>query len=287
MMKLINRTRIKIATIGMGCALAIIVITAQQVNTTVLNGNFTWSGIVNYIGTFFVTKDNIQTTSTDGITLNNSIASTASVTAQWPPRLKLCGSAWKSNATAVSETDCWIVESRPTTGTSATTDTLVFSRSLAGGAYVDVVTVAGSVLSMASGVGGLAANYISFNANRAVAQSLSDGTLNISNQAITIGSQIKADALPTVASGFGTSPAVTAGSTPLAGSINIGTGGTATSGIINFNGTAFPSAPFCLAGDQSSNIAVRASTTTTQLTLTVTVAWSASDIVSWHCISSK
>ena len=103
----------------------------------------------------------------------------------------------------------------------------------------------------------------------------------------TIGSLLKADALPTVASGFGGSPSITALSTPLAGSVNVGTGGVATSGVINFNGTAFPSAPFCIADSQTSNITTRVSTTATQLTLTTTTAWSANDILTWLCISSK
>ncbi len=103
----------------------------------------------------------------------------------------------------------------------------------------------------------------------------------------TIGSLFKADALPTVSSGFGGSPSITALSTPLAGSVNVGTGGVATSGVINFNGTAFPSAPFCIADSTTSNITTRVSTTTTQLTLTTTTAWSASDVLTWLCISSK
>lgn len=112
------------------------------------------------------------------------------------------------------------------------------------------------------------------------------GRVNITNTAGAIGSSIKVDALPTVASGFGTSPAITAGSTPFAGSVNVGTGGAATSGVINFNGTAFPSAPFCIANDSTTTLVQRASATTTQLTIT-SAAWTASDVVTWVCVSSK
>lgn len=122
---------------------------------------------------------------------------------------------------------------------------------------------------------------------RAAFISPADGVFTVTNNANTIGSNLKTDALPTVASGFGTSPAITAGSTPFAGSINVGTGGTATTGVINFNGTAFSSAPFCIADTQTSNTASRVTTSTTQLTLTTTVAWTASDIVSWICVSAK
>jgi hypothetical protein len=116
--------------------------------------------------------------------------------------------------------------------------------------------------------------------------STSDGIINFSNVAATIGSNIKVDALPTIASGFGTSPSITAGSTPFAGSVNVGTGAAA-AGVINFNGTAFPSAPFCVVLDDSTVLAVRATATTTQLTITPTATFTAGDVISWICVSSK
>lgn len=116
-------------------------------------------------------------------------------------------------------------------------------------------------------------------------QAPTDGNLILQNSALTIGSKIKVDALPTVASGFGTTPSVTAGSTPLAGSVNVGTGASS-SGVINFNGTAFPSAPFVVCMDDSTLLAVRCTATTTQLTITA-AAFTASDIISWIAISSK
>lgn len=111
-------------------------------------------------------------------------------------------------------------------------------------------------------------------------------TLNVTNIAGTIGSTVKVDALPTVASGFGTGPAIIAGSTPFAGSINVGTVTPGTGGVINFNGTAFPSAPFCICQDDTTILGIRCTTTTTQLTITA-AALTASDIVAWICISSK
>jgi hypothetical protein len=117
-------------------------------------------------------------------------------------------------------------------------------------------------------------------------RSSSDGVMSFENLGSTTGSKIKVDALPTVASGFGTSPAVTAGSTPFAGSINVGTGAPGTGGVINFNGTAFPSAPFVVCQDDSSLLVVRCTATTTQMTIAAT-ALTASDVVSWIAISSK
>lgn len=114
-----------------------------------------------------------------------------------------------------------------------------------------------------------------------------NGTLNVTNNANTIGSQLKVDALPTVASGFGTSPSITAGSTPLAGSVNVGTGGVAVSGIINWNGTAFPSAPFVTCLNTTTAAILRCVSSTTQLTITAPVAFVASDVIVWQAISSK
>lgn len=111
--------------------------------------------------------------------------------------------------------------------------------------------------------------------------------LVIQNNAATVGSVLNVGALPTIQSGFGTSPSITAGSTPLAGSVNVGTGGVATTGVINFNGTAFPSAPFVVCMNDTSIISVKASASTTQLTITSTTPFNANDIVSWICISSK
>lgn len=123
---------------------------------------------------------------------------------------------------------------------------------------------------------------------RGCAESPNDGSFILENNANTIGSRLKVDALPTIASGFGTTPSITAGSTPLAGSVNVGTGGAATSGVINFNGTAFPTAPFCVATPSLTNVPTRATTvTTTQVTLTTSTAWTASDVVGWICVSSR
>lgn len=115
-----------------------------------------------------------------------------------------------------------------------------------------------------------------------------NGNFRLQIESGAIGSVLKVDALPTVASGFGTSPAISAGSTALAGSINVGTGGVATTGVINFNGTAFPSAPFCTITPTLTNAVTRPTAlSTTQLTMTTTTAWTASDVVIWQCISAK
>jgi hypothetical protein len=138
-----------------------------------------------------------------------------------------------------------------------------------------------SLLQTASGAFGFAVGGLSYFGSGA------QGILTLQRVDGAAGSQLKVDALPTVASGFGGSPAVIAGSTPFAGAVNVGTGGVATSGVINFNGTAFPSAPFCLAGASTTLIVVSATATTTQLTLSSTTPWAANDIIKWICVSSK
>jgi hypothetical protein len=112
------------------------------------------------------------------------------------------------------------------------------------------------------------------------------GQYDIQNNSVSMGAMINVSALPTIASGFGTGPAVTAGSTPFAGSLNVGTVTPGTGGVVNFNGTAFPSAPFCMCQDDTTLLAIRCTTTTTQLTVIAT-ALTASDIVTWMCVSSK
>jgi hypothetical protein len=123
---------------------------------------------------------------------------------------------------------------------------------------------------------------------RGYLQAAANAMWNLQNEALGVGATLKFDALPTLSSGGGgTAPAaVTAGSTPLAGSVNVGTGVITSPIVINFNGTAFPSAPFVVCNDGQTAIAVRATATTTQLTLT-SAAFVASDVISWICISSK
>ena len=233
----------------------------------------------------------IATTSTDCVVIPNNTAATGGVTVQMSPRLRWRGTAWD---TAASQTVDFFAENLPATAATPT-GTWKLGYSLNGGAatYPMTVTSAGNLsalgtINSGSGTGSAILNgsLLGFTA-RLTMTSPSDGALVLENSALTIGSNFKVDALPTVSSGFGTTPGVTAGSTPLAGSVNVGTGGVATSGVINFNGTAFPSAPFCSIGLSASGTATDYTASTTQLTLTTTVAWTASTIVTWICVSSK
>lgn len=98
------------------------------------------------------TQTALHTTSTDGIILQNTTAALVGQTQEYSPRLVLLGAAWKSNATAASETDKWAIENEPQTGAAATTQNLVFQSSLAGGAYATKATLtSGAVLNLITG----------------------------------------------------------------------------------------------------------------------------------------
>jgi hypothetical protein len=97
---------------------------------------------------------------------------------------------------------------------------------------------------------------------------------------------------PTITSGFGTSPTVPLNVGTLVFTVNVGTGGTASSGVITM-----PAAPHgwaCQADDITNNASsstAESATTTTGVTLTnysrttgVATAWAASDIVQVSCL---
>jgi hypothetical protein len=85
---------------------------------------------------------------------------------------------------------------------------------------------------------------------------------------------------PSITSGFGTAPAI-AGADG-AGRLTVGTGGTSATGVITF-GTAFSTAPACVANDESTIKLVQATATTTTLTLTAAAAFTAADLLTWNC----
>lgn len=86
---------------------------------------------------------------------------------------------------------------------------------------------------------------------------------------------------PSITSGFGTTPAI-AGK-DMAGRITVGTGGVDTSGVITF-GNAWTTAPSCTANDETTTLLVKATASTTTLTLTSASAWGAADKLTWVCI---
>jgi hypothetical protein len=191
----------------------------------------------------------------------------------------------------------------PFGGTPSTNPPIVFVNSSS--SFVPVLTV-GGVLTSGSlvtgtastqaltassvlGTGGIssgAAGYLSI-ATRGYFSATADGLWAFQNAAGTIGSTFKVDALPTIQAGWGTGPSVIAGSTPLAGGVNVGTGGVAGSGSINFNGTAFPQAPFCVTSINSLTGFLQTQSTTTGLTIGSNAAFASGAQVYWICVSQK
>lgn len=115
-----------------------------------------------------------------------------------------------------------------------------------------------------------------------------DGIAVIQNNADNRGIRFQVAAVPTIASGFGSSPSIDAGSSDSAGFVNVGTGGAATTGTINF-GTTWSVAPYCTVTDSATTGGVSriTSVSTTQIVFTGTAAWTASDKIYWNCIGAK
>lgn len=233
-------------------------------------------------GAVTATVPGIATTSTDGLVLQNTTLSTSGATIQQAPRISWVGHVWN---TAADELATWYAESNLTSAASPTAAwKLNYSRN--GGATTTTLQVSsGGELAPGTDLRLVSAAQIYW-VSKASVKSPYDGALSVTTNNASVGSVFKADALPTAGT-CGTSPAVTAGSTPLAGSVNVGTGGTATSCTVNFNGTAFTTAPFCMATSATSNVVTRATATGTVLTLAATTAWTASDVVAWICIGPK
>jgi hypothetical protein len=90
---------------------------------------------------------------------------------------------------------------------------------------------------------------------------------------------------PTVNSGFGSGPSVLGASRAGQGRINVGTGGVATSGVLNIPGMSTTDF-VCLANDENSNILTRVTPGAGTLTFTAASAWTASDVISWFCVET-
>lgn len=87
-----------------------------------------------------IEKASIAGASADGLTLDNTTPSSGTTTAQFSTRIRQRGHAWNSTS-GLDETHDWAREVRPATAAGATTSSLVFARSLNGGAYSDIFTL--------------------------------------------------------------------------------------------------------------------------------------------------
>lgn len=116
--------------------------------------------------------------------------------------------------------------------------------------------------------------------------------LPINAQLIDSGSRVLIQSTsPTIASGFGTSPTITANNTASM-QVNVGTGGTASSGVLTF--PAMTTAPICAISNPLTGagaMTVVSAQTTTSITLTnytittdLALAWPASTVLSILCL---
>jgi hypothetical protein len=131
----------------------------------------------------------------------------------------------------------------------------------------------------------------SFTANPAIATLTLSGTVTHANlKNGTSGHVWFFTTAPTISSGFGTSPSVVANNGTLAFTINVGTGGTASSGVITLPGAS--TGWVCFFSDQTTpgaNLTKQTANTTTSVSVTnyntsgTATAWSANDVLIAHC----
>jgi len=125
---------------------------------------------------------------------------------------------------------------------------------------------------------------------------LGDNVITIaSGSTVSINSLLISTAAPTISSGFGTGPSVTHNNGSASFSINVGTGGTATSGVVALNATAADGWS-CSASDPGATPTGQtevSSASTTTVTLTnysrtvgTALAWTASEIIQVSCFAN-
>jgi hypothetical protein len=280
-----------------------------------------------------VTVNGIATTSTNGLTFVNNTPATVGVPVQYSPRTCWTAQGWQTN-TPASESVVFCVETQPTQGAADPGGALYFTKSVNGAAFTRVLSInqsgtlttggllqintSGSLIGNSSdGVvalynnaatdftrlqfGGTTAAYPSwarsstapfFKALLADASgytSVGIGSLYLPNTILTFASTV-----PTLSSGFGASSALVAG-TVTTFRWNVGTGGVATTGVLNVASTA-STGWNCTVSNLTAKAAHRADDTvqTASTTTTITVenqtvstgaavAWAASDILKISC----
>lgn len=251
---------------------------------------------------FFITKDGLVTTSTDGIVLANRTAATAGVPVQMSPRLRWVGTAWD---TAASETVAFFAEVLPATAATPT-GAWKLGYSLNGAAAIyPLVVLSGSGGRI--GVGGITASFPCWQANGATWDAvLCDNSNFTSVRAATLTSTTSSgiglalgagatvtfsgrsalgstadkliqaldnaaatgieESLGTATLGTCTAGAIVSGSHNFAGSY---TGNTSGSCVINFGAPNFTNAPFCSAHSRASTTHPRISAVSTS-SITIT-----------------
>jgi hypothetical protein len=89
-------------------------------------------------------RNGITTTSTDALLIENSTAALVGETVEMSGRIRFRAHAWKSDAVAASQTQDFIIENLPATGTASTTATLRFGHSDNGAGFTYPLTLTSS-----------------------------------------------------------------------------------------------------------------------------------------------
>jgi len=296
---------------------------AQGQFWVLVNGALNYTGPVTVNGVTTNNVNAIAATSTDGITLANNTDATAGIPVQQSPRLRFRSNVWNTTAVAATNTQDWVIESIPISQAVPNGNlyfrTSLNGAALVNPMYIDTLGnfVAATSINAGTNVNVAAGSYLTWTSrNRIYAPA--DGQINLTDFATTHGfgfdvatdgvAKIRTraqtgyatvDALqlnlngvpvltstaPTISGFAGSGPAasVTAGSTTAA--FRIGVGGTApgTTGTINL-----PTATTgwnCWVVDQTTplDITRQTSSTTSSVTITSTIAWTAADILIGGC----
>lgn len=152
-----------------------------------INGNFNanQSGQVGALQ-LSVTKSAIATTSTDAVILTNPTAATAGIPVQMSPRLRFRSSVWNTTATAATNTDDWVIESLPVSGTTPSGQLLIKS-SLNGASYTNALVLNSFGSATFGGNLTAAGSALLGWTSRSFLGSPANGQINLTNQAITSG----------------------------------------------------------------------------------------------------
>lgn len=281
------------------------------------------SGTIPFTGAVTINRPGIAVTSTDGWILANATLSTAAVPVQQSPRGRFRSHVWNTTAVAADNTDDWWIESVPVSGTTPS-GLLKFGSSLNGGATTYPFDISSAGFIHTNDIRAFASGSVNITASGAFGWVFSTtgafysqggagsgdiglvgspiGTLfaRAPNASVsyTLGGVLFASATaPTIASGFGATPSVPTANGTAAFSVNVGTGGTASAGVLTMPASTTEwascevknlTAQAANRADQHTVVTASTSTSLTVQNQTIStgaaLAWTASDVLHFNCM---
>jgi hypothetical protein len=227
-------------------------------------------------------------------TAGGAAVTSATATGAWTfsnpgySNVRVRASAWTSGNLIAQVTTVGPAGSVSLTGVSIPSDTATITM----GSALDTVLCRGAANVI--GIGGCTSSFPAIKRNGQqidirLADDSTGTSLSASSMFVTTtiglgasGTTLITKTAPTISSGFGTSPSIVNNNGPSAFTLNVGTGGAATSGVVGL-----PTATTgwsCFANDRTNNTVTRqTATTTTTATFTAAAAWAASDILNISC----